>query len=242
MAARRHLGVAQLARPSARADPCGGNSRFAIGRRDVDVAAKPDHIGETQSVEEAEQLGVTKATVGQDRHRNALGQNLRQTSQAEVLEVVAPVFQFILRDGQPEQGRRPAVVGDEVQSERRLIVGVEIGPVHGHDDRLALADHLRYPRREHVPDDDALIAQQPINLLDGVLAEQAASLRQGLTDDRHRQRSARHDAERAVGQGRDTLGMQVFGKYAPEIIFNKFNALDLMPHSDRSWGCDSTSS
>ena len=29
--------------------------------RDVDVAAKLDHIGETQSVEEAEQLGVAKA-------------------------------------------------------------------------------------------------------------------------------------------------------------------------------------
>jgi hypothetical protein len=46
VAARCDLGVAQLARSSARPDPCGGGARFAIGRADMDVAAKPDDVGE----------------------------------------------------------------------------------------------------------------------------------------------------------------------------------------------------
>jgi hypothetical protein len=58
------------------------------------------------------------------------------------------------------------MVGDEAQSERRLIVGVEIGPVRRHDDLFAKADNFRHPRREHVPHHDASIAQQSIDLLD----------------------------------------------------------------------------
>jgi hypothetical protein len=61
-------------------------------------------------------------------------------------------------------------------------VRVEIRPVYGRDDRLAAADDFRRPGSEHLPHDDALIAQQPIDLLDGVFAEQAARLRQGLAD------------------------------------------------------------
>jgi hypothetical protein len=53
------------------------------------------------------------------------------------LEVVALVLQFVLVDRQPQERRRPAVARDEVQGQRRLIVGVEIGPVHRHADRLA---------------------------------------------------------------------------------------------------------
>jgi hypothetical protein len=101
------------------------------------------------------------------------------------------------------------MAGDEVQGERRLIVGVEIRPVHGDDDLLARADDFPDPVREHLPDDDAAIAQQPIDLFDGVLVEETASLRQRMADDRDRQRAARHDAERAIGQGFDTLGVQV---------------------------------
>ena len=41
-----------------------------------------------------------------------------------------------------EERRRPAVARDQAQSERGLIVGVEIGPIHRHDDRLALAHDL----------------------------------------------------------------------------------------------------
>src|ERR1700687_424704 len=112
--ARRDLGLAELARSSALADPRGGGARLTIGRGDMDVAAEPYDIRETQRVEKAEQLGVAETTIGQDCHHDALGQHLRQSSKAEVLEVVALVFEFILQDSQPQQWRRPAVVGDEV--------------------------------------------------------------------------------------------------------------------------------
>src|SRR5208283_1463631 len=48
----------------------------------------------------------------------ALGQDRLQTRQAEVFDVVALVLQFVLVDRQPQQRRRPAVAGEEVQSER----------------------------------------------------------------------------------------------------------------------------
>ena len=157
--ARRNLGVAQLARSSSLAYPRGGGARLPIGRADMDIAAKPDDIGEPQRVEKVEQLGVAEAAIGQNRHRDALGQHLRKASKAEVLEVVALVFQLVLQDAQPQQGRRPLVVGDKTQGQRRLIVRVEIRPVHGNDNPLARANNFRHPRGKHVPDDDPLIAQ-----------------------------------------------------------------------------------
>src|SRR5208337_2721284 len=57
-------------------------------------------------------------------------------------------LQFVLVDRQPQERRRPAVTRDQAQSERGLIVGVEIGPIHRHDDRLALAHDLARPWRE----------------------------------------------------------------------------------------------
>ena len=99
---------------------------------------------------------------------------LAPTSQAEVFEVVALVLQFVLVDRQPQERRRPAVTRDQAQSQRRLIVGVEIGPVHRHDDRLALAHDLANPWREQVPDDDPGVAQQAIDLFDRVSVCSAA--------------------------------------------------------------------
>jgi hypothetical protein len=52
-----------------------------------------------------------------------------------------------------------------VQRQGRLVVRVEVGPIHGDDDRAALADHLGHPGAEYVPYDDALIAEQSVNLL-----------------------------------------------------------------------------
>ena len=108
--------------------------------------------------------------------------NADQTGKAEVLEVVALIFQLVLQHGQPQQGRRPPVVGDKAQGQRRLIIRVEIRPIHGHDDRLARAHNFRHPRGEHVPHDDAFIAKQPVDLLDRVLTQKAARLGQGLAD------------------------------------------------------------
>jgi hypothetical protein len=69
-----------------------------------------------------------------------------------------------------------------------------------------------------------------------VLAQQTARLGQGLADHRHRERRARHDAERAIGKRHHTLGVKIFGEYVIEIFLNKFNALDRRVHGYASLG------
>ena len=99
--------------------------------------------------------------------------------------------------------------GDQAQHQRRLVVLVEIGPIHRHQDVPALADLMRHPTGETVPNVDAAVAEQPVDLLDRVLGHQAAGLRQRLADHRHRQRRRLHHAERGTSQRRDPLGVQV---------------------------------
>ena len=175
----------------------------------MDVAAKADDVSKAQAFQELEQFDVAEAAIGQDRHGHALGQQRLQAGQAQVLEIVALVLQFVLVDGQPEERRGPSVAGDEMQRERGLIVGVEIGPVHRHDDLAPRPHRLANPRTEQVPRDHARVAQQPVDLFDRRLGDQAARRRQRLPDQGHRQRRPGHDPERSIGQGQDALGVQV---------------------------------
>ena len=222
-----------LARPTALADPVRGEAGLAIGRRDMDIAAEPDDIVKAQFVEKGEQLDVAEAAIGQDRDDGALGQRLGEAEQTEVFIVVALSLQLALEDRQPQQRRRPAVVGDEVQRQGRLVACVEVGPIHGDDDRAALADHLGHPGAEHVPYDDALIAEQSVDLLDGVLGEPTSRLSQGMADDRNGERSARHDPERGAGQQIDALGVHIPGENRSQIITNEFNTIAKMLHRAR---------
>ena len=92
------------------------------------------------------------------------------------------------------------MAGDQVQGERGLVVVVEIGPVHRHQDVPALADLMRHPAGETVPHVDAVVAQHPVDLLDRVLGDQTSGLRERLSDHRDRERRGLHDAERGAGQ------------------------------------------
>ena len=92
------------------------------------------------------------------------------------------------------------MVGHEIERKSGLVVAVEVGPVHGNDDLLARADQMRHPAGEAVPDIDALVAEQSVDLLDRMLGHEAACLRQCLPDHRHRQRRTGHDAKGGRGQ------------------------------------------
>ena len=59
-------GVTQLARPAALADPLAGWTGRPVGGADLGVALQPDDVAQVQLGEEAEQLGVGEAAVGQD--------------------------------------------------------------------------------------------------------------------------------------------------------------------------------
>lgn len=52
-------------------------------------------------------------------------------------------------------------------------VVVKIGPVHRHQDVVALADLVRHPAGEAVPHGDAVITEHPIDLLNRVLGDQS---------------------------------------------------------------------
>ena len=199
--------LAQLARPPAQADPIGGQPRFAVGGADVNVATKADDVAKAKALQKLEQLDVAKASVGQDRDGDALGEQFLQTGQAGVLEVIALVLQFVLVDGEPDERRSPSVVGGQMQGKGGLVVGVKVGPIHRHDDLASFAHDLAHPCGEQVPGDDACIAEQPVDLFDPRLRQNSPRLRQRLTDQRDRQRRRRHDPERPIGQRENTLGV-----------------------------------
>ena len=102
---------------------------------------------------------------------DALGQRLGQAGQTEVLEVVAPILQFALETVSHNRGvARPWLV-------TRFKASVVWSSASKSVQSIATTICLRWPTtsrhpgREHVPDDDAVIAQQPVDLLDGVLVE-----------------------------------------------------------------------
>jgi hypothetical protein len=188
MAPGGESGIAQFAGPAALSDPSGRRPRLARGIADRDIAAKPDDVAEAPFLEKSEQLAVAKATIGEDRDRDPGRQNLRQPGEAGVLVIVAPLPQLLLPHRQPQQRRRPAMPGHQVQGRCRLPAAIEIGPVQGNDDLPPRSHPMRPPAGKAFPDIDLLVTEQAVDLLDRRLGHQTASLRQRLTDHRHRQR------------------------------------------------------
>src|SRR3954451_4012037 len=142
---RRDPGIAQLARPSRLAHPVAGRAGLARGIGDMDIAAKPDNVAEAQVIEEREQLVVAEAAVREDRDGTTGRREFLQSHEAGILEVVALLRKLLFPDGQPQQRRRPAMFGHQIERKRRLSVAVEIGPVHGNDDCLARSDQMGSP-------------------------------------------------------------------------------------------------
>ena len=101
------------------------------------------------------------------------------------------------------------MAGHQAQNQRRLAVMVEIRPVHRHQGVLTAVQLMRHPAGEAVPHVDAVVAEQPVYLLDGVFGHQATRLRQGLADHRHRKRCRRHHPKCCASQRVDPLGMQI---------------------------------
>jgi hypothetical protein len=207
-------GITQLARPATLADPVLCRAHRPVGRADPGVALEPDHVVEAQLAEEVEQLGVGEA--GQDGDPDAGGQHLGQPTQAGILIVVAGIRQLILEHAEPDQRRRPAVPGHQLERQGGLPVGVEVGPVHRHDEVGAGPDQFRNPSGEEIPGLELAIAQQPVDLLDGVLGQKAARLGQGFADDRDAQRGPGHHPKSGIRQGINPLGMNILIKNTVE--------------------------
>src|SRR5271166_691644 len=197
----------QLARAPRLANPLGGRARLARLVGDVDVAAEADDVAEAQFGEEFEQLVIAETAVGEDCHMASGWHDLRQSYETCIFESVALLRQLFFPDGQPQQRRRSAMAGHQIEGKCRLTVVVKVGPVHGDDNLSACAHQMRDPVCEALPDVDLFIAEQSVNLLDGVLGHQAARQRQGLADHRDGKRGADHHAKRGACQSIDPLGM-----------------------------------
>jgi hypothetical protein len=59
--------------------------------------------------------------------------------------------------------------GNQRQHDGRLLVAVEVGPVHGDVDAGAGTDHIRHPAAQSGRNIDPLVGQEAIHLFDGVL-------------------------------------------------------------------------
>ena len=78
------------------------------------------------------------------------------------------VLQRRLVDRKPDQGRRPTMAADQRQHDRRLVIGIEVGPVHGDNDLRARPDRMGDPSFREFVDVNSRVREQPIHLLDGV--------------------------------------------------------------------------
>ena len=87
-------------------------SRLAGGIGDMDVAAKANDIGKAKIGEIGEQLVVAEAAIGQYGHPATGRDNLRQTPQTGILDVVALILQRLSTPtattaASPGHGRSP---------------------------------------------------------------------------------------------------------------------------------------
>src|SRR5262249_6543871 len=55
------------------------------------------------------------------------------------------VLQRCLINRKPHQWRGPTMIADQRQHNRRMIVGVEVSPVHGNNNIWTLPNHIRNP-------------------------------------------------------------------------------------------------
>ena len=112
--------------------------------------------------------------------------------------------------------------GHQLERQGGLPIGVEVGPVHRHDEVGAGPNQFRNPSGEEIPGLELAIAQQPVDLLDGVLGQKAARLGQRFADERDAQRCPGHDPERRVRQRINPFGMNILIKNAvkksPDIL------------------------
>jgi hypothetical protein len=109
--------------------------RFAsltLRRRYVNSSTKANDVVEPELAQVGVELVIAESSIGQDGDAHVLRNRLSQPQQQRVLVLVAPVLQRVRSHGLPEQGRGPTVLSDAVEHERRMAVGVEVGPIQGH--------------------------------------------------------------------------------------------------------------
>ena len=127
--------------------------------------------------------------------------------------------------------RRPSVGRDQVQGDRGVPVGVEVGPIQRDDDLLGRREDIRDPVREQRPDVERRIAQEPVHLLDRVLGVQPARLGQARANRVNGQRDGVDHADHGVRHRLDPLGVQTLAGHPVDQAASAFDGDHVSVHA-----------
>jgi hypothetical protein len=158
------------------------------------------------------QLLITEPTIRQDQDFNIRRQRFGQTPQHTILKGIPMILQRCLVNREPHQRRRAAMVADQRQHNRRLIIGIKVGPVHGNNNIRARPNRMGDPSLREFVNVNPRVGEHPIHLLDGMLGQFSPRQCQPLSDRVHRQRGAAYDPKRGVRQRINSLGMNILAK------------------------------
>ena len=139
------------------------------------------------------------------------------------------VLERALVDRQPHQGRGAPMVGDQRQHDGGLVVGIEVGPVQGHQNGGSCADDVGHPAGEDGIDVDLGVGKQAVDLLGGMLGVQAAGGGEAPADRADRKGTAAQHAERRVAERGDALGVQVVIEHAAQDLAHLVDGEPLSP-------------
>src|SRR5215831_17962822 len=122
---------------------------------------------------------------------------------------------------------------EQGQHDRRLIVGIEVGPVHGDLDALTRSDDGRHPEHKQFLDINSRVREQSIDLLDGMLAYTSSRQSEPVADGAHGQGCTGHHTDGGARQRLNPLCMQAF---AEQSIDKPIGILKLRrSHANNHW-------
>lgn len=118
----------------------------------------------------------------------------------------------------PEQRRVATVAGLQTDDQGAVVILVELGPVHGDDNFLALGHDIGDPIMEQLPGAELGIGEQAVNLFDGMLAVNTAGNGEAITDGMNGEGAGLEHALSGICQGENALGMHVLAKYVVDVL------------------------
>lgn len=114
------------------------------------------------------------------------------------------------------------MAGLQADNQGGVVIGIELGPIHGDDDLGALSHDIGNPVIEQVPDIEFGIGEQAVDLFDGVLSLKAVGEGEAIADGMNSQLPRADNAESGIGQRQGALGVHVLAKYVVDMVEDHF--------------------
>src|SRR5690606_2226961 len=166
-----YLDALELPCSSRLREPFHGRLRFVFVSN-LDAIPKADREVPSDSEQPLVKFSVAEPAVSENRDRYVRGDDLPQSLENGVLMLVAPALERALGHRLPDERCGTAVRCDQVRSDGAVVVCIEIGPVERDHGFVSLADDIRNPQREQLPDVQFGVAQQSVHLFHRMLPEQ----------------------------------------------------------------------